>query len=207
MSKLSDAYWPRLLRTLRAREGLSQAELAARLAVDQTTVSRWERAEDLPSLARRRRIRDLYTAASASRQDRAVLARVRHAAWPATLVERGAVFLEINRSAAEEARLSEDLRGRSIYGRFGPETDAVTERWERTGIFQGDLALTMSLNVLGAEAGEPVYLRTLDTPHFTGDGDVWCVCEIKRIAEADYGRLRAEFGGPNFAIAFDDWPM
>ena len=203
MAFTEQTYWTRLLRRFRAREGLTQADVASRLGVDQTTVSRWERGLDEPGIRLRRQLRDLFREGLSARQDRVVRARVRHATWPSSLLRRGAVFLEINASALQEAGIADhDIRGRSIYGAFGPATDAVTQAWEDLGLFRGDVALTISLNVLEGSQG-PVFLRTMDSPHFTAEGDVWCLSEIRRIDEADYSRMKAEFGGSTFALPFD----
>jgi len=203
MGSDDNGYWATLLREFRHRHGVSQATFAQRLGVDQTSISRWERGLDFPRLSVRARIRDLIRTKSAVRQDAAVLARVRYAAWPTTLVSRGAVFLEINDSAIAEAGLgNRKLRGASIYGSFGDETDAVTENWERTGIFSGDIAATISLNVIADALGKAAFIRTLDTPVFTHDGDIWCLCEIKRISKGEYDGLRSDFGGPMLAIPF-----
>ncbi|KPP81543.1 MAG: hypothetical protein HLUCCA04_07030 [Oceanicaulis sp. HLUCCA04] len=199
-------YWPRMIRALRGRENLTQEALAGYLGVDQTSVSRWERGRDLPALRQRRRIRDLYRRNAGGKQDQVTRARVRNAFWPSSLVGPGAVFIEINRRALSEIDLTlTDLRGQSIYGLFGPQVDDVTERWEHTGIFDGDLAMTISLNRIERPDGT-VHVKTLDTPHFTSGGDVWCLCEIQRISEAEHARLHAEFGGDNFTLPFDALP-
>ncbi|MBI1265664.1 MAG: helix-turn-helix domain-containing protein [Alphaproteobacteria bacterium] len=198
-----ESYWPRLIKSVRARENLTQAALASWLGVDQTTVSRWERGQDAPAFRLRQRIRDLYRQRAAGKQDLVARARVRNALWPASLVGPGAVFIEFNARALSEIGVeASDLRGRSIYGLFGPDVDCVTERWESTGIFQGELAMTVSLNRIESP-GRTAYIKTLDTPHFTWDGDIWCLCEIQRISEAEHARLMKEFGGSNFALSFD----
>lgn len=202
-----ERYWPRLIANLRTREGLTQADLADRLGVDQTTISRWERRLDLPGIRMRLRLRDLLRSSGAGRDDRLVVSRVRHSAWPASLVSSGAVFLEINASALSEAGLAAgDLRGSSIYGQFGPEVDVVTERWERTGIFDGSMAMTISMNMVSGDSG-PIFLRSMDTPHFTCDGEIWCLCEIRRIDEPEYHRLIGQFGASTFSMPFDALPM
>ena len=200
---VSPTPWPRLVRALRRRQGLSQQALADRLGVDQTAVSRWERGLDEPRLALRRRLLDLQRKTDAGRQDAVVRARVRSAFWPSSLVGPGAVFLEINQPAVAEAGMRPtDLRGRPIYGLFGPAVDAVTERWEAAGIFRGDLAMTISVNTLEGPGG-PVHIRTMDTPHFTSDGEIWCVCDIQRIDAPTLARLKDEFGGATFHLPFD----
>lgn len=185
---------------------MSQAALADCLGVDQTAISRWERQRDLPSLRMQHAIRDLTRRSTADRYDQALRMRVRQGFSPATLLRRGAVFLEANLAALREAQLVlTDLRGSSIYGNFGPEVDHVTENWEKQGLFSGDLACCMS--VISVEAGSPgatVHLKTLDTPHFTSDGEIWCVSELKRIGSEEYETfLEINNGCPTLAVPFD----
>lgn len=51
--------WGTFVRRYRLRHGLSQVHMAELLGVAQRTVSRWERGEDNPSVAQRKRLRDL----------------------------------------------------------------------------------------------------------------------------------------------------
>jgi transcriptional regulator with XRE-family HTH domain len=51
--------WPEIINNYRLRYGLTQAEMAAQLNVAQRTVSRWERGEDSPGMAQKKRLRDL----------------------------------------------------------------------------------------------------------------------------------------------------
>jgi transcriptional regulator with XRE-family HTH domain len=204
VAKRDNMHWPRLIKTLRAREGITQAELAVRLGVDQTAISRWERATDQPSLKLRRVLRDLYRRNLASRQDWAVRMRVQSGLQPLTLMARGAVFLEVNDAGAQEACVQREmLHGRSIYGLFGPETDDVTRRWERAGLFEGDIVLAMSVNRLAGPGNISAFIRTLDTPYFNSDGEVWCLTEIKRISGEMFEALRMQWGGDTVAVSFD----
>jgi transcriptional regulator with XRE-family HTH domain len=204
MSEREYGYWTRLLRQFRQHNGINQSALAEMLGVDQTTVSRWERGRDIPGLHAQRDIRDLLRREVASRQDMVVRARVRHAVWPATILRRGAIFVECNQGALREiGRFDDDLRGQSIYGHFGPHTDDVTEHWENTGIFNGDIALTISINELMTGPGKSVFVRTMDTPHVTSSGDIWCVCELQRIDEKSYRHLEHEFGGSTLSLSYD----
>lgn len=194
-------YWSRFVRRLRIREGLSQLSLAETLGVTQASVSRWERGVDEPSLQMRRRMRDLFRAGRADRLDRLVRLRVQFAAWPASLVREGAVFLETSASLAAE--VGADARaGETIYGHFGGEADDLTAAWERTGIFSGEMAMTLSLNRIATPDG-PAFIRGLDTPHFTEGGDIWCLCEIKRISAAEYEATQRRIGGTLMAVPFD----
>ena len=195
--------WPEFVKALRGRLGLSQAGLGEAVGVDQTAVSRWERGVDEPRLALRRRLVDLHRSGWDGRQDQVVRARVRNSLWPSSLVGPGAVFLEINPPALAEAGLPPaELRGRPIYGLFGPAVDAVTERWEATGVFRGEMAMTLSFNMLHGPDG-PIHVKTLDTPHFTVDGGIWCVCEIRRISAAQFAEDTERYGGATFQVPFD----
>jgi transcriptional regulator with XRE-family HTH domain len=197
-------YWANLIKALRSREGLTQAELATQLGIDQTAVSRWERSGDQPALKHRRALRELYRRNLASRQDTAVRMRVQNGFQPQTLLARGAVFIEINEAGAQEARVRREvLKGRSIYGAFGPHTDEVTRRWEQSGMFDGEIAMAMSVNRLEGPEGSGLFVRTLDTPYFTSDGDVWCITELTRISIEMFDALRKQWGGDTLAVAFD----
>ena len=196
--------WPKIIEELRQLYHWSQKDLADLLAVSQATVSRWENGLDAPGLSRRRRLLTMYRTANWDRSDMIVRARVRNAFWPSSLIGPGAIFLEINHAALREVGLPlSDLRGQPIYGMFGGAVDAVTEKWEASGIFRGEVAMTTSLNVLTI-GSEQVYLRTLDSPHFTNHGAVWCVCDIQRISRELYDDLHQTYDGPTFVIPLDD---
>lgn len=51
--------WVRLIKRYRLRHGLTQARLGSIFGVSQRTISRWERAEDQPSLELQKKLRDL----------------------------------------------------------------------------------------------------------------------------------------------------
>lgn len=195
-------YWARFVRQLRAREGLSQSSLADMLGVTQASVSRWERGVDEPSLRLRRRMRDMIRSAPAGRLDRLMRLRVQFAGWPTSLVRQGAVFVDVSPGYEAEFGPGSELIGQSIYGRFGPSADEVTQAWEHTGIFSGDMAMTLSVNRISTPSG-PAFIRGLDTPHVTQDGEIWCLCEIKRITPEEYEATRLRLGGALMAVPFD----
>ncbi|MEQ8178924.1 MAG: helix-turn-helix transcriptional regulator [Amphiplicatus sp.] len=197
----SDAYWARLVRALRVRQGLSQQSLADQLGVDQKSVSRWEAGAE-PSLRLRRRLRDLMRANRDSRLDRLTRMRVGYAAWPSSLLGEGAVFIEKSASLAGEVGISGLPDLPSLYGCFGEEADEQTAAWERTGIFTGELAMTISLNRIPTPSGL-VHFRGLDTPYISSTGDIWCVCEIKRLSAEDYAENARQLGGTLVAIPYD----
>jgi len=89
-----------------------------------------------------------------------------------------------------------------LYGCFGEEADEQTAAWERTGIFTGELAMTISLNRIPTPSGL-VHFRGLDTPYISSTGDIWCVCEIKRLSAEDYAENARQLGGTLVAIPYD----
>ncbi|HEY0281544.1 MAG TPA: helix-turn-helix transcriptional regulator [Rhizomicrobium sp.] len=193
-----------MLQALRNREGLTQAQLAQRLDVNQTAISRWERSVDQPGMALRRRIRDMHRNFAPSRQDRALKLRVQQSWNPTALVARGAMFLEINNAGVAEANAAgKACAGQSIYGAFGQMTDETTAVWEKTGIFDGNIALAITVNRLELHDGQVNYIRTVDTPYFTSEGEVWCLCEIKRIDAAQYNTVKSQMGAATFSLPFD----
>ncbi|PQA86752.1 helix-turn-helix transcriptional regulator [Hyphococcus luteus] len=202
MTRIDVSYWSRTLRALRARQGMSQRDLAELLNVNQASISRWERNLDAPSLRHRRTIRDILQRALDSKQDRMLKLRVQYAAWPASLMKEGALFVETSASLAREVGVSELSCGASLYGRFGDEADALMSQWERAGIFSGDLAMTISLNRISTPEGV-VYFRGMDTPHISSSGEIWCLCEIRRLTAEEYEASKAEFGGPLLPISYD----
>ena len=51
--------WSEIVRLYRLRHGLSQTGMAQLMQVSQRTISRWERGEDSPGIASKKRLRDL----------------------------------------------------------------------------------------------------------------------------------------------------
>ncbi|MEH6650798.1 MAG: helix-turn-helix transcriptional regulator [Motiliproteus sp.] len=89
------ADWPLLIRAYRKEHGLKQTVLAYMLNVDQTTVSRWERGKDRPSVVIQKRLRDLFC----SEQDAALSAvsrTVRFAPGRAAIMLPGTRIVEIS---------------------------------------------------------------------------------------------------------------
>ncbi len=202
MENLSVPGWSSIVFNLRRSNGLSQRDLAELLEVDQTTVSRWERGSALPAARLRRRMRDMMRTNPANKVDALTILRVQMSAWPSTLLSQGAVLLEMSRVAGAEVCADNLTRGTSLYGQFGEEADEQVFNWERSGIFTGELAMTVSLNRIISPGGT-VYFRGMDTPHISASGEIWCLCEIRRLTEEDYAIERRQMGGPLMSIPFD----
>lgn len=205
--------WPVLVRELRHRTGLSQAALAAHLGVTQASVSRWESGADLPSIRLRKAMRDMLRDSDLSRAEKQLRVRLRYAPTPLSVLAPGARFLDFSRSFAAETTTDPDhLRGRPVYGHFGALVDATTESWERSGIFGGDVACTVTVLALsgqeieGQMAGqgaETVYLRNFDTPYRLDDRRVISICETCRVTRDAYESHLATYGAPVFTLSFD----
>ena len=52
-------HWNEIVKHYRLRHGLSQTDMAKLMEVSQRTISRWERGEDSPGIAYKKRLRDL----------------------------------------------------------------------------------------------------------------------------------------------------
>ena len=128
--------------------------------------------------------------------------RVNYAAWPTSLVKKGAIFIATSPSLAGEVGADSLDEGACIYGRFGPEADERTAQWERAGIFAGELAMTVSLNRIVTPEGD-VFFRGLDTPYNTSSGEIWCLCEIRRLTENEYAAHKQQLGGVLLPISYD----
>lgn len=76
--------WPSIVRQYRLRHSLTQSQLAAALGVAQRTISRWERAQDTPSLVQQKQLRDL-TRKPDIRLSRRLHASVTHCPAPRAL--------------------------------------------------------------------------------------------------------------------------
>lgn len=197
--------WPALVARLRRRLGFSQSALADHLGVSQAAVSRWENALDVPSARMRRVMRDMLHTADEARIDRVLRARLRYAPSPMSMVGPGARFLDFSASfAAETGTEPAFLRGRTVYGQFSESVDATTELWERSGIFGGEVALTLTVLALGNREGEAIYLQNFDTPHMLDGDRIVSVCEPRRISRSMFDLHMAQYGGPVFYLSYDE---
>jgi hypothetical protein len=137
-----------------------------------------------------------------SRLDRLARLRVQMSDWPATLLRQGAVLLEMSRAVPAEVSMADLPKGRSLYGLFGEEADEQVFAWERSGIFSGELAMTVSLNRIQTPSG-PVWFRGMDTPHLCEGGEIWCLGEIRRLTAEEYETSLKQMGSPLILIPFD----
>lgn len=197
--------WPNLIKQLRRRAGLSQAALAEELGVRQASVSRWENGHDLPSLQLRRRMRTMLQTSNASCLKQQLQIRMTYAPSPMSIVGPGARFLDFSRSfAAETGTIIERLKGHRIYGQFGETVDVTTEKWEKSGIFSGDVAFTLTVLTFEDAAGQSIHLKNFDTPHLIDDDEIVTICETRRIEKTAYDEHILTYGGPVFSLSYED---
>lgn len=203
MEPLAQTGWAGMIINLRRSQGLSQRDLAELLEVDQTSVSRWERGAAIPSTRHRRQMRDMIRGNPANKLDSLAKLRVQMSSWPSTLVSEGAILVEMSRHVPAEVSTEDLHKGDCLYGLFGAEADENVFTWERSGIFSGELAMTVSLNRISTPEGT-VYFRGMDTPHICAGGEIWCLCEIRRLSEAEYHMATRQMGGALMSISFDE---
>lgn len=201
-----ELHWPSLIRQLRHRLGLTQAGFAEALDIRQASVSRWESGRDSPSPKQRQKLMELWRLSDAPRLKQQLKARMIYAPNPISVVGRGAQFLEFSHSFADEAGVTiGQLKGSHIYGHFGDIVDRTTEAWERSGIFKGDIAFTLTVLTLADIEGQVIYLKNFDTPYQLDD-EIVSVCEVKRIDKAEYEQHIRAYGAPVFSLSYDEMP-
>ena len=114
----------RSLRTWRALRRVKQQALASMLDVSQTTVSRWESGQLIPSPAEQRALRQLLSARLDSAADHALASLVTHASHPVHLIcDLTHQLLALSPAREQQCRVpASALVGRSLW-RYA--TDAI----------------------------------------------------------------------------------
>ncbi|MCP3871206.1 MAG: helix-turn-helix domain-containing protein [Gammaproteobacteria bacterium] len=163
--------WPVLLRSYRREKGLKQEALAYMLNVDQTTISRWERGKDNPSLAIQKRLRDLFWTKQDSALDAAVRI-VRYAPLRATVVLPGTRIVEVSDAYAEHHGLSrKEMKGDLLRKFLG---DDFYEQYMvpvgKIGIYSGDVARVEYLAKVRMKDGTWGYSYSSVVPIFGSSG-------------------------------------
>ena len=165
---------------LRLKRGLSQAALALMLDVDQATVSRWERRQQLPTRPVQLRLAALFDAVTANERRRSELDFVRHSPFPivafdvdrlihaasATIgIVLGALDMNSAIAAASDERFFED----------GGRTARVIARIQE---LDGDFD----------------YADQIWTPHYPATGGALIVAQLQFIDAAEFRKRRDRFG-------------
>lgn len=151
-----------LIRDLRRRLGLTQAQLADLVQVDQGTVSRWERGLESPRPARRADLQRLLLRDESRRSMQRGLAIVRQNYLPAALLDSRLRLVEL--SAGGRAFYRE--RGRDPDSLIGLEFERYAERSGISGLYRqlvgsglltGDALLFRFVSASGGQAHATVY--------------------------------------------------
>ena len=163
--------WPLLIRSYRKDNGLKQDALAYILNVDQTTISRWERGIDTPSLAMQKRLRDLFW----KREDSVLSAAVRmikSTPARAAIVAPGTKIIEVSKTQAEHfGKEPQEMRGdlmRRFYG------DTYYEQYmlplAKHGIYSGEVSRLDIITKTNRKIKNEEYSHTSITPLLTASG-------------------------------------
>ena len=163
--------WPILLKSYRREKGLKQEALAYMLNVDQTTISRWERGKDNPSLAIEKRLRDLFWKKEDSALDAAVR-MVRSSPLRATIVLPGTRIVEISDPYADYHGFSrQEMKGNLLREFLG---DRFYEKYMvpvgEIGIYSGDVARVEYIASVRMADGKKGYSHSSIVPIFGSSG-------------------------------------
>ena len=137
-----------------------------------------------------------------SKLDSLMKLRVQMSSWPSTLVSEGAILMEASHAAEVEVSVKSLVRGASLYGQFGAHADEQVHSWENSGIFSGELAMTISLTRINTPAGK-AWFRSMDTPYISSGGEIWCLCELRRLSSEEYAIALRQMGATLVSIPSD----
>lgn len=199
--ELPELHWPSVIRHYRHSTGLNQGQLADRLAVTQTMVSRWEAADSRPSPRIQELLFDLYWAESAT---------ISRDVWEQRVAQNPAIICVADgtgRMAVASrglARLmgstSEELSGRMMRHHFRGEIFDLFSTFTRTGFFEGRVASAESVDLFeyrhGSGDWKQVYLHGLHRPVLMPGPRVLCMMSGAVVNESVYRDVRERLGGP-----------
>jgi len=178
------AEWSVLIRSYRKENGLKQDALAYLLGVDQTTISRWEREIDTPSVALQKRLRDLFWKREDSVIDGAVR-MIRSSPARASLVVPGTKIIEISEAQAVFFHSSSgDMRGclmRDFYGQDYYEQYMLP--LAELGIYTGEVTRIDLITQVNRAEEDEKYSHTSITPLCSSSG-VYAVSQSQFISSA-----------------------
>lgn len=163
--------WPLLIRSYRKDKGLKQDALAYLLKVDQTTISRWERGIDAPSLAMQKRLRDLFwkredsALSTASRMVRSSFSR-------AAIVAPGTRILEVSKPQADHFNsFPDEMRGSLMRHFYGADYyEQYMLPLSELGIYNGEVTRIEIISKTNRVNENEQYSHTSITPLHTSNG-------------------------------------
>ncbi|WP_300531001.1 helix-turn-helix domain-containing protein [Maricaulis sp.] len=197
----SEIYWPAVVRHYRVSAGLNQTELANRLAVTQTMVSRWEAGGAAPSRRVQDLLFDLFWADSATISRDVWMQRIAHNPCMVFVVDAQGVVQTASRGFARLAGCSPDeIAGRSIDALFEGDAMSLFERLSEAGFFEGRIAGAESAELyIGRDqaAGSRFFAHGLHRPVFMPGPQVLWLASGSEVTQQNYEDVRERLGGPS----------
>jgi len=202
MSSLTNAMardWPVLMRSYRKENGLKQEALAYLLKVDQTTISRWERGKDTPSLAMQKRLRDLFWTKEDSALETA-LRMVRSSPSRASVVIPGTQIIDVSESYAARFKSSPaEMKGKLMRHFVG---DNFYEQYMvpvgDLGLYNGEVARVDYVAPVTLDDGTSGFSHSSVVPVFNA-------CGIYAVSQSQYVSVDFAMNRPSMQVfRFDE---
>ena len=176
--------FPAGLRRVRIANGLTQAQLADQLGVEQATVSRWESGAQRPDPATQDRIRDfLFHGRTA--QDAILFHSVRIAPGGRILFSADGLILAASQAAGGTA-----IEGMQTARFRTPVTQAAWEKAVEAGFFRGDVASVRFASDLAAPGMGTIRAQFVWYPARMSDGTTHVLADIDIVDEERFREMR-----------------
>ena len=176
--------WPVLMRCYRKENGLKQEAMAYQLSVDQTTISRWERGIDSPSLAMQKRLRDLFWKREDSALDAAVR-MVRASPGRAAILVPGTKIIEVSDSQADHyGAVAHEMKGKLMRHYYGNEYyERYMQPLGEIGIYNGEISRIDLISKITLRDGSHGYSHSSIVPLLCASG-IYAVSQSQHVSEA-----------------------
>ena len=200
----SDNYWARAIRAFRVQHGMKQIVLATLLGVDQSTISRWERGVDTPSIAMRRRLRE-YLRQPFPELEARMAEFIRKTPGVLCLAtDTDFKLLEINTAHARQVRWERaEWLGRAALGAMGERHAEHAGRIARINPYSGEVAGLAGVCECDSPAGV-VHVYHHDSVVPLSDGSLATISSGKLIPRRQFNAFRQTHGTDVLVIGLDD---
>ena len=179
--------FPAGLRRVRVSSGLTQSDLAEMLAVDQATISRWERGAQMPDAEMQGRLRDILFRGRAI-SDARLMHFVRSAYGLMALIGPEGEFVAVSEPTrsivAESTKFLKDIM-----------TPSLEEAWNAAigaGFFRGEVASVHLAAEIKRVDGTQSYVAGSWHPAPLTDGAVLMLAEGREVDHERYQTMRAQ---------------
>ena len=196
-----ELHWPSVIRHYRHSTGLNQGQLADRLAVTQTMVSRWEAGDANPSKRIQELLFDLYWAESATISRDVWLERMAENPSLICVADAAGRIVVSSRGMCRLLGLSaEELSGKNIRTIFRGEIMDLLATFLKEGFFEGRVASAESADRFEFRYGDKewreVFLHGLHRPVLMSGPRVLCMMSGAVVGEGVYRDVRERLGAP-----------